>query len=161
MRNHLAVSLASMLAVAGCVATPAYAPSTDATGSGITWSNTDQNAAGAPAANDPTVGQGIKWTDPVTGAPAPNPPGSPAAVTSAPASPAQAAPSSAAQPAAASMGQGIVWSAPPAGSTAAKPPVAGGPECREYQRTIIIDGKQELAYGTACRQPDGTWRIRP
>lgn len=33
--------------------------------------------------------------------------------------------------------------------------------CREFQRDIIIDGKPERAYGTACLQPDGTWKIVP
>jgi len=31
--------------------------------------------------------------------------------------------------------------------------------CREYQQTITVGGKTETAYGTACRQPDGTWKI--
>jgi surface antigen len=31
--------------------------------------------------------------------------------------------------------------------------------CREYQQTVTINGKQEKAYGTACRQPDGSWKI--
>ncbi len=31
--------------------------------------------------------------------------------------------------------------------------------CREFQQTIVIDGKRESAYGTACRQPDGQWKI--
>ena len=35
----------------------------------------------------------------------------------------------------------------------------GGTYCREYQQTVTIDGKQERSYGTACRQPDGTWKI--
>lgn len=30
--------------------------------------------------------------------------------------------------------------------------------CREYQQTIIIDGKEERGFGKACRQPDGSWR---
>ncbi|MDH3703075.1 MAG: hypothetical protein OEU46_17350 [Alphaproteobacteria bacterium] len=34
---------------------------------------------------------------------------------------------------------------------------AGGP-CREFQESIVIDGKPQRAYGTACRQPDGTWK---
>ncbi|MGQ4810573.1 hypothetical protein NKDENANG_04051 [Candidatus Entotheonellaceae bacterium PAL068K] len=33
--------------------------------------------------------------------------------------------------------------------------------CREFQRDVIIDGKPERAYGTACLQPDGTWKIVP
>ena len=31
--------------------------------------------------------------------------------------------------------------------------------CREFQQTIVIDGKKQNAYGTACRQPDGQWKI--
>ncbi len=31
--------------------------------------------------------------------------------------------------------------------------------CREYQQTITVGGKTETAYGTACRQPDGSWKI--
>lgn len=31
--------------------------------------------------------------------------------------------------------------------------------CREYTRQIVIDGEEQSAHGTACRQPDGTWRI--
>jgi surface antigen len=35
---------------------------------------------------------------------------------------------------------------------------ASGP-CREYQQTVTIDGRTERAYGTACRQADGSWKI--
>ena len=35
---------------------------------------------------------------------------------------------------------------------------ADGSFCREYQTTIIIDGRPERAYGDACRQPDGSWK---
>jgi surface antigen len=31
--------------------------------------------------------------------------------------------------------------------------------CREFTQTVTIGGKTEEAYGTACRQPDGSWRI--
>lgn len=34
-----------------------------------------------------------------------------------------------------------------------------GQYCREYQQTITVGGQVEEAYGTACRQPDGTWQI--
>lgn len=34
-----------------------------------------------------------------------------------------------------------------------------GTYCREYQHTIYIDGQPKEAYGTACRQPDGSWKI--
>lgn len=41
-----------------------------------------------------------------------------------------------------------VWSQPAEGQT-----------CREYQSTTMIDGRPQASYGTACLQPDGTWRI--
>ncbi|MCX5493096.1 glycine zipper 2TM domain-containing protein [Kaistia dalseonensis] len=31
-------------------------------------------------------------------------------------------------------------------------------ECRDYTHEIWIDGRPQTARGTACRQPDGTWR---
>jgi len=34
-----------------------------------------------------------------------------------------------------------------------------GQPCREFITTIIIGGKEEQGYGTACRQPDGSWQI--
>ena len=47
---------------------------------------------------------------------------------------------------------------PPGGRVAQTPPTAEGP-CREFQTTIVIDGKSEPAHGTACQQADGTWRV--
>ncbi len=35
----------------------------------------------------------------------------------------------------------------------------GNTPCREFTQTIFIDGRKEIGKGTACRQPDGTWRI--
>lgn len=35
---------------------------------------------------------------------------------------------------------------------------SGGP-CREFQQTVTIGGRSERAYGTACRQADGSWKI--
>lgn len=36
---------------------------------------------------------------------------------------------------------------------------ANGTYCREFQQVITVGGKQQQAYGTACRQPDGSWKI--
>jgi len=36
--------------------------------------------------------------------------------------------------------------------------VRGNRYCREYRTTANIAGKQQQVYGTACRQPDGTWK---
>lgn len=34
-----------------------------------------------------------------------------------------------------------------------------GEYCREFQTEITVGGKKEQAYGKACRQPDGQWKI--
>ncbi|ODN72450.1 RT0821/Lpp0805 family surface protein [Methylobrevis pamukkalensis] len=31
-------------------------------------------------------------------------------------------------------------------------------QCRDYSSTIYIDGQPQVSRGTACRNPDGTWR---
>ena len=38
-------------------------------------------------------------------------------------------------------------------------PPAPRPYCREYQGDAIINGSGQPFYGTACLQPDGSWRI--
>jgi len=62
-------------------------------------------------------------------------------------------------------GQTTQWVNPDRGTTVAVTPtktyqVAGGEYCREYQTEVIVGGKKESAYGTACRQPDGSWKIQ-
>lgn len=37
--------------------------------------------------------------------------------------------------------------------------IDGNQYCREYRTTAIIAGKRQQMYGTACRQPDGTWQM--
>ncbi|PIR31868.1 MAG: hypothetical protein COV36_06500 [Alphaproteobacteria bacterium CG11_big_fil_rev_8_21_14_0_20_44_7] len=56
------------------------------------------------------------------------------------------------------------WSNPDSGNSGTITPtrtyeVSGGEYCREYSQTINVGGKSERAYGTACRQSDGTWKI--
>ncbi len=34
-----------------------------------------------------------------------------------------------------------------------------GTPCREFTSTIMIGGKTQNGYGTACRQADGSWKI--
>lgn len=36
---------------------------------------------------------------------------------------------------------------------------AAEPYCREFTRDVIVDGKTVQAYGRACRQEDGSWKI--
>lgn len=61
-------------------------------------------------------------------------------------------------------GQTSAWRNPDSGNSGAIKPTttyqaSSGQYCREYEQTINVNGKSELAYGTACRQQDGTWRI--
>ena len=60
-------------------------------------------------------------------------------------------------------GQSVAWNNPDSGHSGTVTPVrtyqSGGTSCREYQQTVTIDGKQERSYGTACRQPDGSWKV--
>ena len=62
-------------------------------------------------------------------------------------------------------GQPTVWNNPDSGNSGSITPtrtyqLANGQYCREYRQTIVIGGQQEQSYGTACRQPDGTWQIQ-
>lgn len=36
--------------------------------------------------------------------------------------------------------------------------VSGNEYCREYRTIAVIGGKKREMYGTACRQPDGSWK---
>jgi surface antigen len=61
-------------------------------------------------------------------------------------------------------GQTVAWNNPDSGHSGTVTPVrtyqSGGTYCREYQQTVTIAGKPEQSYGTACRQPDGSWKIQ-
>jgi len=55
----------------------------------------------------------------------------------------------------------IIMTAPtlPANQTSPTYTDEAGRTCREYQSTVIVGDQQQQAYGTACLQPDGTWRV--
>jgi surface antigen len=60
--------------------------------------------------------------------------------------------------------QASSWVNPDTGNSGTITPVktfqtAQGQYCREYQQTVLIGGKEQQAYGSACRQPDGSWLI--
>lgn len=62
------------------------------------------------------------------------------------------------------IGQQITWSNPESGHSGTVTPRREGTDtsgnyCREYQQTVTVGGKTEEAYGTACRQPDGSWKV--
>jgi len=61
-------------------------------------------------------------------------------------------------------GTTTTWRNPDNGHSGTITPVstyqaANGQYCREYRETIDIDGQRQQAHGTACREPDGSWRI--
>jgi surface antigen len=56
------------------------------------------------------------------------------------------------------------WRNPDSGNYGSITPVetyqtASGQYCREYVQTVVVAGEKQQAYGTACRQSDGTWKI--
>ncbi len=56
------------------------------------------------------------------------------------------------------------WQNPDTGNSGSITPVETyqtheGQYCREYIQKVMIAGREQQAYGTACRQPDGTWKI--
>ena len=56
----------------------------------------------------------------------------------------------------------VVVSPPPpvVAQPASEPYTApNGQTCREYQSTVTVNGQQQPSHGTACLQPDGSWRI--
>ena len=60
--------------------------------------------------------------------------------------------------------QPVTWRNPDSGhyGTIVTQPAYQSPQgqyCREYTQTINVGGQNQRAYGTACRQPDGTWQI--
>ena len=62
------------------------------------------------------------------------------------------------------IGQTISWRNPDSGHSGTVTPTregtaSNGEYCREFQQTVTVSGKTEQAYGTACRQPDGSWKI--
>lgn len=61
-------------------------------------------------------------------------------------------------------GRESAWQNPDSGNSGYVTPTQsyrgqGGQYCREYQQTVYIGGQAQSAYGTACRQPDGNWKI--
>jgi len=62
------------------------------------------------------------------------------------------------------VGQTITWNNPQNGNSGTFTPLrdgtaSNGDYCREFQQTVVVGGQRQSAYGTACRQPDGSWKI--
>ncbi|MBH66758.1 MAG: hypothetical protein CMM58_00230 [Rhodospirillaceae bacterium] len=61
-------------------------------------------------------------------------------------------------------GRAVSWRNPDTGNRGTVTPRPAfknnrGLYCREFQQTVTIGGKVAEAYGTACRQVDGSWKI--
>lgn len=61
-------------------------------------------------------------------------------------------------------GQQGVWVNPDSGARVGVTPTstyqtASGQYCREYEASVSVAGRAERAWGTACRQADGSWRL--
>jgi surface antigen len=62
-------------------------------------------------------------------------------------------------------GQTTTWRNPDSGNYGEVTPTrtyqgSGGAYCREYQQEITVGGEKHKSYGTACRQPDGSWKTQ-
>jgi surface antigen len=62
-------------------------------------------------------------------------------------------------------GQSSAWKNPDSGNSGTITPTktyqaSSGQYCREYRQEIVVGGEKQQAYGTACRQPDGSWKIQ-
>src|SRR5438270_5334978 len=58
-------------------------------------------------------------------------------------------------------GAAVPWRNPDSGRYGSVVPgpayQSNGLQCRQYTHTIYIDGQPQVARGSACRNPDGTW----
>lgn len=62
-------------------------------------------------------------------------------------------------------GSATAWRNPDSGNSGTFTPVRtyqepSGQYCREYQQEVVVGGDRQQSYGTACRQPDGSWKIQ-
>lgn len=61
-------------------------------------------------------------------------------------------------------GSTSAWKNPDSGASGTITPTKtyeeSGRYCREFTQTVTVGGKTEKAYGTACRQPDGAWKVQ-
>jgi hypothetical protein len=55
----------------------------------------------------------------------------------------------------------VVYAPAPIDAVPASAPyrTSSGQYCREYQAQVVVGGVARPSYGTACQQPDGSWRV--
>lgn len=61
-------------------------------------------------------------------------------------------------------GDKITWSNPDTGNAGAVQPGEtfkneAGEECRQFETTVQNEGKEQITTGTACRTPEGEWKV--
>nr|CAX83991.1 17 kDa surface antigen precursor [uncultured bacterium] len=60
-------------------------------------------------------------------------------------------------------GSPMSWNNPDSGHAGTVVPTStyyrGNTPCRDFTSTVTIDGRNEPMKGSACRDPDGTWRL--
>ena len=62
------------------------------------------------------------------------------------------------------IGAKSTWKNPDSGNSGSVTPTqtfqkADGQFCREFEQTVLVNGKEEAATGRACRESDGSWKI--
>ncbi|TAL02991.1 MAG: glycine zipper 2TM domain-containing protein [Rhodospirillaceae bacterium] len=62
------------------------------------------------------------------------------------------------------LNEPITWNNPNNGNSGYITPIRDGHSesgayCREFQSEVVVGGQRQNAHGTACREPDGSWRI--
>ena len=62
------------------------------------------------------------------------------------------------------LGEIVAWNNPQSGNRGTVTPTRDGYSgtgsyCREFQQSVTVGGRQQRGFGTACRQPDGTWKL--
>jgi surface antigen len=63
------------------------------------------------------------------------------------------------------LNEPIRWENPNNGNSGYVTPIREGRRpadnayCREFQSEVVVGGQKEKAFGRACREPDGSWRI--
>ena len=62
------------------------------------------------------------------------------------------------------IGQPVAWDNDASGNYGTVTPIrqgrdAYGSACREFQQTIYVGGRSQNAFGQACQQSDGSWKI--
>ena len=61
-------------------------------------------------------------------------------------------------------GEGVNWRGPDGDVVGTVTPIrtyhrSGGEPCRDFQRSLTVNGRTEVQFGRACRERDGSWTV--